>query len=48
MSLRDDRARLLDIIAAARNIQDFVAGVDPESFRSDKKTQCVSRCIVVS
>jgi len=40
MSPRDDRARLLDIVAAARNIQDFVAGVDPESFRSDKKTQC--------
>lgn len=40
MSLRDEPALLLDIIAACRNIERFIAGVDVSAFRAEKMTQC--------
>lgn len=40
MSPRDERALLFDIVAACRNIESFIAGVDVRSFRAEKMTQC--------
>ena len=37
--MRKDDARLLDILLACREVQEFIAGVSREEFKADRKLQ---------